>query len=154
MVDIGRNRLVAEDLTVIQDNYRISFDLRLSTLSRDTANIFHFTTGGFCCAFGTSVPALFVNRLNLRWIAGNPSWPQQDLAFNLGKQYVWYHIDLKVVNGTAYVYVDKALRINPLHLASVGATQSDVKLYMGSGAKPAANGQIKNFGMYEDATVW
>jgi len=66
-----------------------------------------------------------------------------------------YHVDLKVVNGRAYQFIDgNCVNGAGQQLRSVGPTQTDVKLYMADPWYAVANAEVKNFGMYEDATVW
>jgi len=158
---LSKGNLVAEGLTVIQDNYRISFDITVFGTINYYANIFHFTKGGNCCYFGQRIPALFLfpDSTKFYWIAGNPSepgfeWVKNDFNMTLNQE---HHVDLKVVNGIAYLYIDRNL-VNEngagQKLTSVGPTQTNVKLFMSNEWHLVPNAEVKNFGMYADATVW
>jgi len=160
---LSHNNLVPAGLNnVIQDNYRISFDITVFGTVTYWGSIFHFTNRGSCCSFGDRVPALFFYRNSTRfyWIAGNPRGTNElvlehkDSGLDLNRE---YHVDLKVVNGVAYMFIDGNL-VNRngagQRLSSVGSTQTNVKLYFSDNDHTVPNATIKNFGMFEDATVW
>merc|ERR1712070_816289 len=142
---------VASGLDVIQDNYRISFDITVFGTVGNWGSIFHFTRGGDCCGFGQRVPALWFWPGNTRfyWIAGNPSngdeWVRNDFYMELDRE---YHVDLKVVNGVAYQYIDQVLVNtggNGQTLSSVGPTQTGVTLYMSDPYYSVPNARVENF---------
>lgn len=157
--NLSSGHVVADGLTVIQNNYRISFDITIFGTVGNWGSIFHFTrTFNNCCSFGDRVPALwfFPGQSRFYWIAGNPGngdeWVSNDFHLDFNRA---YHVDLKVVDGVAYQFIDGTC-VNGAGqiLSAVGPTQENVKLYMSDPWYSVPNAEVTNFVMVEDSTVW
>jgi len=58
---------------VAQENFVISFDMKMLSAITATSNVFHFSKGRQCCDFGDVSPAFFVNPdQTMQFVFGNP----------------------------------------------------------------------------------
>ena len=130
--------------------FEIEFDIKVDEAAPDTwVNIFHFTEGGNCCAKGTRIPALWIQKPKHFLLCtaiddnGNYCWTY---AFDYGHK---YHFEISQNdNGLFKVMMDGQLKTEIQN--SQPQDYNNVKAYLSDPWHGEFHGCIENFQVSKD----